>query len=105
MNNKTVKITVLRSADGQSGNYVDYEIPMKHEMTVLQALEYIHCNIDADLGFKRYCCGVQFCGSCLMMVNGRAAHACKTKIEGEKYLLEPFKGYRVIRDLITGEKL
>ena len=103
--NEKVKITVLRSTGGTLGQYVDYEIPLEQEMTILQALEYIHCNLDASLGFKRYCCGVQYCGSCLMMINGHAAHACLTKLERREYLLEPLKGFRVLRDLIIGEKL
>ena len=105
-NDEKVKITVLRSTDGIPGSqYEDYEIPFTEEMTVLQALEYIHCNLDASLGFKRYCCGVQYCGSCLMMINGHAAHACLTKLERREYLLEPLKGFQVHRDLITGGKL
>ena len=104
-NKKLVKISVLRSTDGQPGNVVAYNIPLDHDMTILQALDYIYRKLDPDLGFKRYCCGVQLCGSCLMMINGHAAYACKTKIEESEYLLEPLRGYRIIRDLITGEKL
>jgi succinate dehydrogenase/fumarate reductase-like Fe-S protein len=81
-----------------------YNIPVKNTngIAVLQALDYIFHNVDPSIAYRRYCCGGQYCNSCLMKINGVAKHACKTVIRpGDTVLIEPLAGHRVIRDLVT----
>lgn len=100
---KNVAITVSRYTAGRDKQpgYETYKVPVKGKMTILQALQYIYEEIDPTLSFRQYCCGIQYCNSCRMLVDGRPAHACLTLIEKEEYLLEPLKGYKVIKDLIV----
>ena len=96
-------ITIART----NGNETDavrqqtYQVPLKEQMTLLQVLNYIYENLDSTIGFARYCCGIQYCNSCRMTINGRGVHACHFVIDEGEYLLEPYKGYKVIKDLFV----
>lgn len=98
-----VSITIYRyTADGKSKpRYDTYKIPIIGKTTILQALQYIYEEIDPTVGFRQYCCGVQYCNSCRILVDGHPVHACLKVIEKEAYLLEPLKGYEIIKDLIV----
>jgi succinate dehydrogenase/fumarate reductase-like Fe-S protein len=72
------------------------------KMTLLQALEAIHRTQDDSPAFRRYCCGIQYCNSCLMLINGKPSHACLTLVgPGEEFEVAPLKGKQVLRDLIV----
>lgn len=98
---RNVKVRVLRfnpTKDKQS-HYRDYEVPFRQGLTVLMALNYIYENIDTSLAYY-YSCRIGKCGGCTVMVNGKAAMACTTPVEGDM-VLEPLKGYEVVKDLIV----
>jgi len=102
----SVIIEALRSpAPGEQASRVqEYRLTInKDEKTsLLQALEEIYQTQDDTLAFRRYCCGLQFCNSCMMRVNGKNTHACMTILKpGETYKVGPLSGYKVIRDLIV----
>jgi len=80
-----------------------FTVPVDEEdkTTVLEALEYVFMNLDSSLGFRRYCCGLQSCNSCLMEIDGKAAPACHTLVEGGRTThVKPLEG-KVARDLIV----
>jgi succinate dehydrogenase/fumarate reductase-like Fe-S protein len=87
-------------------HYETYDLPLRSEkMNLLQALEAIYQNHDASLAFRRYCCGIQLCNSCLMLVNGKPSHACLTIVEaGAEYEVAPLKGKQVLMDLIVRDR-
>lgn len=100
-----VRLNVLRQdreAD-EAPHQETYLVPVPDgKMSLLQALEEICRNQDDTLAFRRYCCGVQFCNSCLMLINGKPAHACLTIVSpGEEFDVAPLKGKDVVRDLIV----
>jgi fumarate reductase iron-sulfur subunit len=79
-----------------------YTVPFSEKMNVLQALEFVYENLDDTLAFRRYCCGLQYCNSCLLVINGTPAHACLTLLaSGTEIEIAPLTGKRVLRDLIT----
>jgi succinate dehydrogenase/fumarate reductase-like Fe-S protein len=80
-----------------------FKVPVEEEnkTTVLEALEYVLMNLDSSLSFRRYCCGLQSCNSCLMEIDGKAAPACHTLVEsGKTTRVKPLEG-KVARDLIV----
>lgn len=83
--------------------YQNYRIKLKEEkINLLQALEFIYQEKDETLTFRRYCCGIQFCNSCRMKVNGKVAHACLTLLSpGQEMIVEPLPKRKVKRDLIV----
>ena len=86
-----------------SPHYQNYRVPLGEEkMSLLQALEYVYREQDDTLAFRRYCCGIQYCNSCLMLINGKRSHACLTMVKpGVEIEVAPLPGKRVRRDLIT----
>ena len=82
--------------------YKTYEVPIEEKMTVLQVLKQIFEEQDRTLAFRYYSCGFKFCNSCMMMINGKAKHACLTLVKPkDEIVLDPLKDYPVIRDLIV----
>src|SRR5262249_38789688 len=54
-----------------------YEVPLRKDWVVLDALNYIKDKIDGSLTF-RWSCRMGICGSCGMMVNGEPKLTCAT---------------------------
>ena len=101
-----VKILRYNPQVDREPHYAAYSVPLRSEkMNLLQALEVIYQNQDESLAFRRYSCGIQFCNSCLMMINGKPSHACLTIVEaGAEYVVAPLKGKQVLMDLIVRDR-
>jgi succinate dehydrogenase/fumarate reductase iron-sulfur protein len=86
----------------------EYKIKYDENMTVLDAVIFIKENYDSDLGF-RHSCKAGICGSCSMVVNGRARLTCKTFLKDEieefgEIQIGPIGNLRIIKDLIVDMK-
>ncbi len=70
MSDKMITIEVLRYRREQDKEPVwqTYTIPYRHDLSVLEALNYIKDNIDSTLSY-RWSCRMAVCGSCGMMIN------------------------------------
>jgi fumarate reductase iron-sulfur subunit len=80
--------------------YEDYQVPWAEGLLLLPALKYVRDNLDGTLAFRDYCCGCSWCMSCVMMVNGKGMRTCSRPVKpGENFLLEPIRGFPVIKDL------
>ena len=104
MSNKPVILKIFRydPSTDQAPTYKTYEIPWQEGMLLLTAVKYIRDNIDETLAFRDYCCGCSWCMSCLMMVDGKGMRTCSRVLHpGESILLEPMKGFPIIRDLVV----
>ncbi len=75
-----------------------------NDESVLDLLLRLKDNYDPSITF-RYSCKCTICGSCAMLINGVAKHACVTKInslkDGEVITIEPLKNFPVIKDLVV----
>ena len=79
-----------------------YQVPVREGMTVLDGLHYIKDNIDSTLVW-RYSCRMGICGSCGMLLNGRAGLACNTQIlhiADANLTVGPLPNFEIIRDLV-----
>ena len=102
MHDKPVTLKIFRydPATDQVPVYKTYEIPWKEGMLLLPAIKYVRDNIDETLAFRDYCCGCSWCMSCMMMVDGKGMRTCSRVLQpGESLVLEPIKGFPIIRDL------
>jgi len=82
-----------------------YEVPVRQEWVVLDALNHIKDNVDGSLSY-RWSCRMGICGSCGMMVNGEPRLTCATFLSsyarnGNRIRVEPLRYFPVIRDLVT----
>lgn len=102
----TMKIpfTIFRfKPEADARPYTDnYVVNVTPGMTVLDGLHQIKEEQDATLAW-RYSCRMGVCGSCGMLINGRAMLACNTQIldiSKTALALAPLPNFPVIRDLV-----
>jgi len=83
--------------------FVEYAVPPREGMTVLDALLYARDYIDHSIAV-RFSCRQASCGSCGMKINGKPGLACYTQVaelKGERVLAQPMDNFAIIRDLVT----
>ena len=87
---------------GADGRYVDYDVPMRENQTVLDVVTFVQRNLDSTLSY-RFACRVGMCGSCAMTVNGRPRWTCRTHVSkvasGGELEIGPLRNLPVIKDL------
>lgn len=99
----TIKILRFDSRNDKNLHFANYQINAKRGMTVLDALLKIQEEQDATLVF-RYSCRGAVCGSCGMIINGKANLACRVQLSDlntSEILLEPLPNLSIIKDLIV----
>jgi succinate dehydrogenase / fumarate reductase iron-sulfur subunit len=82
---------------------VEYSVPRREGMTVLDALLYARDYIDHSIAL-RFSCRQASCGSCGMKINGRPGLACYTQVDelkGERVLAQPMDNFAIVKDLVT----
>ena len=108
-NNNTI-IKIKRQDTPNSKPYWDeFELPYKPGRNVISALMEIAANPVTRDGRKTTPitydsnCLEEVCGSCAMLINGRARMACSALIDKleQPIRLEPFSKFPVVRDLAT----
>ncbi|MGG5819836.1 succinate dehydrogenase/fumarate reductase iron-sulfur subunit [Falsiroseomonas sp. HW251] len=103
MQGDVMKVSVWRG-DAEGGALQHYEVPARDNQTVLDVVTFIQRELDPGLAY-RFACRVGMCGSCAMVVNGRARWTCRTHVkrvaQGGTLELRPLANLPVIRDLAT----
>ncbi|MDG6985836.1 MAG: succinate dehydrogenase/fumarate reductase iron-sulfur subunit [Nitrososphaerota archaeon] len=82
---------------------VEYTVPRRQGMTVLEALLFARDYMDHSIGV-RFSCRQASCGSCGMKINGRPRLACYTQVDelgGDSVVAQPMDNYAIIKDLVT----
>ena len=78
--------------DENKSYWQDFEVEVEDTLTVLELLMHIKDKIDPTLTFRAFCRSA-ICGSCAMIINNRAALACKVqareKIKNGVIKIEP----------------
>ena len=80
-----------------------YEVPLRKEWVVLDALNHVKDSMDGSLSY-RWSCRMGICGSCGMMVNGEPKLTCATFLNDYApgpVRVEPLRYFPVIRDLVV----
>jgi succinate dehydrogenase / fumarate reductase iron-sulfur subunit len=108
MAKKTVIIKVKRQADPQSTPFwEEFELEWKPGMNVISSMMEIARNPVTKDGKQSTPivydsnCLEEICGSCAMLINGKARMACSALIDKleQPLTLEPFSKFPVVRDL------
>src|SRR3977135_1032417 len=108
MAEKTVKLKIKRqTGPAAEPHWDEFEIPWKPGMTVISAMMTIAANpVTKDgkqttpIAYDSNCLE-EICGSCAMLINGRARMACSALLDhlDQPIKLEPFSKFPVVRDL------
>ncbi len=81
-----------------------YEVPLRKEWMVLDALNHVKDRLDGSLSF-RWACRMGVCGSCGMTVDGEPSLTCAASLAtcepGATVRIAPLAGFPVIRDLVV----
>jgi fumarate reductase iron-sulfur subunit len=101
----TVALAVTRYRPEQEAEPTvqTYEVPLRREWVVLDALNHIKDRMDGSVTF-RWSCRMGVCGSCGVKVNGVPKLSCATFLT--EYLpgpirVEPLDNFPVVRDLVV----
>src|SRR5712664_1553809 len=102
---ETITLEVARYSPERDAapRFDTFQVPLRREWVVLDALNYIKDNTDGSLTF-RWSCRMGICGSCGMMVNGEPKLTCATFLSDyapAPVRVEPLTNFPVIRDLIV----
>jgi succinate dehydrogenase / fumarate reductase iron-sulfur subunit len=108
MANKTVILKIKRQAAPAERSYwEEFELPWKKGMNVISSLMELAAN-PTDRKGKRSTpvtydanCLEEVCGSCAMLINGKARMACSALVDklDQPIRLEPLSKFPVVRDL------
>src|SRR5260370_4573076 len=96
------EVTRYDPADDDKPRLDAFEVPLRKEWVVLDALNYIKDHLDGTLSF-RWSCRMGVCGSCGMMVNGDPKLTCAAFLKDyypHPIRVEPLTNFPVIRDLV-----
>ena len=99
---KTITVTRFDPDVDAEPRTQSYEIPVRPEWKVLDALNFIKDQVDATLS-HRWSCRMAVCGSCGMNVDGKPTLTCKQALDayGDEVEIEPLSNFPVIRDLVV----
>ncbi|MDP6604893.1 MAG: succinate dehydrogenase/fumarate reductase iron-sulfur subunit [Dehalococcoidia bacterium] len=99
----TIEVFRYRPEDGAEPVYDTFDVPLRQEWRVLDALNHVKDEVDGSLTF-RWSCRMGVCGSCGMMVNGVPKLTCSAFLRDfapGPIRIDPLDGFPVERDLVT----
>jgi succinate dehydrogenase / fumarate reductase iron-sulfur subunit len=108
MADRTVKIHIKRQAGPDAASHWDeFEIPWKPGMNIISAMMDIAANPVTRDGKQTTAitydsnCLEEICGSCAMLINGKARMACSALVEKfeQPIKVEPLSKFPIVRDL------
>jgi len=94
-----VKISRFDPSVDKTPHVETYKVPLYKDIAVLGVLDYIYENIDSSLAYYQSCRGGG-CGACTAIINGKPGLTCAT-LATEKMLIEPLKGFEIVKDLVV----
>src|SRR6516164_3432927 len=98
----TLEVTRYHPGRDQKPGSQTYEVPLRKDWVVLDALNYVKDKVDGSLSF-RWSCRMGICVSCGMMVNGEPKLTCATFLTDYApgpVRVEPLTNFPILRDLI-----
>jgi succinate dehydrogenase / fumarate reductase iron-sulfur subunit len=99
----TLKLLRFDPARDVGPSFQHFRVRVRPFMSVLEALFEVLETQDGSVSFRFSCRGA-VCGSCAMMINGKAGLACRTQLSAamtQEILLEPLPSFDVIKDLVV----
>jgi fumarate reductase iron-sulfur subunit len=101
--NITLQVSCYRPEEDTEPTLREYDVPLRKDWSVLDALNYIKDHLDGTLSY-RWSCRMGICGSCGMTVNGEPKLSCATFLTEHAprpVRVEPLRNFPVIRDLVV----
>ncbi|MEE8218035.1 MAG: 2Fe-2S iron-sulfur cluster-binding protein, partial [Vicinamibacteria bacterium] len=99
----TLEVARYRPEEESEPTFQTYEVPLRKDWVVLDALNHVKDHVDGTLSY-RWSCRMGVCGSCGMMVNGEPKLTCAVFLEDHApgpIRVEPLSFFPVVRDLVV----
>ncbi len=101
----TIRLEVARYRPEEEAEptFQTYEVPLRKDWVVLDALNHVKDHVDGTLSY-RWSCRMGVCGSCGMMVNGEPKLTCAAFLTDHApgpVRVEPLRFFPVVRDLVV----
>jgi fumarate reductase iron-sulfur subunit len=99
----TLRVARYRPEQDRSPTTQDYEVPLREDWSVLDALNHVKDHVDGTLSY-RWSCRMGICGSCGMTVDGQPRLACASFLTDHApgpVRVEPLTNFPVVRDLVV----
>ena len=96
-------VTRYHPAIDETPGVQSYQVPLRGDWVILDALNYIKDHLDGSLTF-RWSCRMGVCGSCGMMVNDIPKLTCATFLSDYApgpVRIAPMRNFPVLRDLVV----
>ena len=99
----TLEVARYRPEEESEPTFQTYEVPLRADWVVLDALNHVKDHVDGTLSY-RWSCRMGVCGSCGMMVNGEPKLTCAAFLTDHApgpIRVEPLRFFPVVRDLVV----
>ena len=99
----TLEVARYRPEEESEPTFQTYEVPLREDWVVLDALNHVKDHVDGTLSY-RWSCRMGVCGSCGMMVNGEPKLTCAAFLTDHApgpIRVEPLRFFPVVRDLVV----
>jgi len=99
----TIRVTRYRPEKDSQPFFQEYKVPYRHDMVVLDALNYIKAELDGSLTY-RWSCRMGVCGSCGANIDGEPKLTCASflhEFKDRTITVEPMSHFPVIKDLVV----
>jgi succinate dehydrogenase / fumarate reductase, iron-sulfur subunit len=103
----TLKVRRFSPESGAPAYWEEFNVDLEGHLSVLEGILQAKGRQDGSLGIRCSCRGA-ICGSCGVMINGKAGLACHTHLAkaaqdagSSEIVVEPFNNMPVIKDLIV----
>ncbi len=97
----TATLIVRRGEAGSASSLHRYDVPFIPGQSVLDGLRYVRTHLDPELSFRHSCINANSCKECMIVIDGKVAYACTTRLEPREMILEPLSNKPHLRDLVT----
>jgi len=98
-----LEVARYRPEEESEPTFQTYEVPLREDWVVLDALNHVKDHVDGTLSY-RWSCRMGVCGSCGMMVNGEPKLTCAAFLTDHApgpIRVEPLRFFPVVRDLVV----
>jgi succinate dehydrogenase/fumarate reductase-like Fe-S protein len=97
-----VTLQVVRGEAGTEAVEVQYEVPYRDGMSLLDAIFWIREHQDPSLAVRYSCRSANACKECSAIVDGKAGFLCSIRAQpGSEVQIRPLTGRPWIKDLAT----
>lgn len=94
-------LKIWRGAAGEAGRFETYSVAFEPGQSVLDGLRALRAEIDPTLAVRFSCINANACKECVILIDGKSAYACTTRLEAREMTLEPLRNKPWIRDLVS----